>query len=484
MSGIKEWKKWTFALAALACLSAPAWAQEPTATAPPEPPAQAAPVLPEAVTTPAPAAPAQQKALEPTTPVTGGTEPAGIVAPLAGQVTAPKPANNQPPRIMTTSLMRKQRVDQPNLVVHFVVVDDDPIVAVSINGVAQKFNAANTLLLSRKFSFEPGRTLISVVATDQKGNQQSRSFLVLYEPDPEKAVAQTDPADRLNWNVVIELGSEEDSNPTEDLSSPVKLGDLELQGVVEDSQQTDTKQKIRLIAVATRKEFNGLVGVAKSTYAKQVNELLNSQMIFAGAGWKHPLSETLSFKADYLFSDINLGANDYAQYHGLTPGLLWETQTKEETSSHFFTFDLVLKQFADTGQKDGHQNGFKWLYQNTDLDKDKFVSLIAFGTGTQGTAESEESYFTMNFDWHNQWSGPFWDLGFGMQYEAYKNQVPLSTNTPLGKSRLDLPINYSTALGWQGSNWMIQYHYRYLLNLSNKVLYERTVQGFSASATF
>jgi len=515
-----NWKIWASSLAVLVAFGSVGWAQEPlkppdnavteSAGEPPKAAAQAAPVVtsPAATPTSNPVAAAEAEPLaaipaaappvvspkpislaqgiEPTAPKTADqAAAAGQLVPPAALAVTPEETkvatSTLGPRIMTPSMMRKQQITSPDLVVHFVVVDDDPVVSVKINGDLQKVEPNKTLLITRKLHFNPGRTLIEVQAEDQAGNVSNRSFLVLFEPAAAEAAEDSNP---LKWNLIIEAVAQTDDNPTEDLSSPVKIGDLELQGVVEDSQQTDQLKNLKALLVVYKGDYNGIFGASSRAYDKAANELLNSQVLFAGAGWKHLVGDGFFIKADYLFTDLNLGAADYAQYHGITPALLWETKDDTGVSKHTLALELVTKKFAELEQEDGAQQGLKWLYQQTDPDKDRFDSVMSVGTASQGTDDSVEDYLIMSFNWHNQWAGPFFDIGFDVEYEKYKNQVPLSANTPLGKTRLDLPVSYQTALGWQGVGWSLKYHYRYLLNLSNKVLYERTVHGINGSATF
>lgn len=99
---------------------------------------------------------------------------------------------------------------------------------------------------------------------------------------------------------------------------------------------------------------------------------------------------------------------------------------------------------------------------------------------------AEQSFISSDLDWKNQWeNGILYDIGFGIAVRRYPNQISLITKTPLGEKRLDLPLRFSTTLGWKfREGWSARYHYRYRLNLSNKVPSLRSIQGIELQGSF
>ena len=130
---------------------------------------------------------------------------------------------------------------------------------------------------------------------------------------------------------------------------------------------------------------------------------------------------------------------------------------------------------------------WKWEYNSLDAEKlDNFRSLIAYGSGNDGTDISKNTYYGLDLDWENRWESGFkWDLGFGIKHINYENEAPLSSETGLGSVRVDLPFRFSNAFGLQFTdNWYAKYTYDYTLNLSNKNIYVRTIQGISVAGAF
>ena len=117
---------------------------------------------------------------------------------------------------------------------------------------------------------------------------------------------------------------------------------------------------------------------------------------------------------------------------------------------------------------------------------DRYRSLISLGRADEGTLESIQDFLSFDFDWKNQWkNGVLYDIGFGFANRRYPNQIPLSTKTPLGEKRTDLPFRFSTALGWKFmEGWSTHYHLRYGVNLSNKVPTVRIIQGIELQGAF
>ncbi|MDH5560552.1 MAG: hypothetical protein OEY59_06805 [Deltaproteobacteria bacterium] len=392
------------------------------------------------------------------------------------------------PQIMTTDLIRKQVVQNPVQLVKFVIIDDDLITKIEINGVAEKFESSDTVLIVKKFRFKPGKTIIKIKATDEKGHARQKSYLVGYgiTMDTEEKLEAN--KSKLSWNLVIGTALENDSNPTNDLSTPIDLGDIELKGVVDDSEQTDTKQTFKTIAIINYDQFKGLLGNTQSFYSKEINGFLNTNVNFASLGYKFPMGPIFALAFDVLFTDINIGGYDYSVNQTLTAALKLVNKKKSgSTSTHVFAIDNIQKSFSEKEKQESISNTYKWTLSMIDKEKlDSYSQSVTFGNSTEGTTKSEMDFITFDWDWKNKWEmGLLWDLGFGVQRRLYKNDLPLATDTPLGEKRVDLPMRVSTGMGWMVMKRVkILFDYRYTFNLSNKTPYVRTISGLKIDGTF
>ena len=84
--------------------------------------------------------------------------------------------------------------------------------------------------------------------------------------------------------IVAGLKYENDSNPSQDIGIPVKIGDIEIQGVIDDSQQADTRISQNLLALLSYGTINAFIGVNQTSYSKSLYKKLKSQVIFAETG--------------------------------------------------------------------------------------------------------------------------------------------------------------------------------------------------------
>ncbi|MDH4122116.1 MAG: hypothetical protein OEV94_10465 [Deltaproteobacteria bacterium] len=109
---------------------------------------------------------------------------AGLMAALTGCTSKEKvlPADKVPPQILTSDLVQSQVVVRPKRVVTFVVVDEDDVVEVMLDGQPQKITPSPTVMVVKAYVFKVGDTLIEIKATDAKGNTQAKNFLVRFDP--------------------------------------------------------------------------------------------------------------------------------------------------------------------------------------------------------------------------------------------------------------------------------------------------------------
>lgn len=409
-----------------------------------------------------------------------------IVQPATGQA---QDGAEAAPQILTSDLTVKQLLSEPTKFVSFVIVDDDTIEEVTINGEPTDFVPGKTVVINKHFNFQPGKTQIKVVAVDEAGNRREKSFLVGYALEEGDAfMAEEKPKERgFFWKVSFSAAFENDDNPSNDLSLPVSIGDLEISGVIPDSEQPDSRQVINGTLVAGFNQLSAFGGMAQTTYSKSENEYLNSQAIFFGVGYNIPFSPTRKLLLNLLMLDINIGGEDFSQNTKFSPGMEFTSKDDEGSYKHVLGLDVTSKDFANPDVNAGSQMVLKWVYDSTDAEKlDNYHRTFALGTNDNGTDASKCSFATFDYDWKNRWESGFrWDLGFGFQYRNYENEVPLSTETGLGATRTDMPLRLSTGLGWVfNPDWSVMADYRYTFNLSNKSPYVRSISGLTLNGAF
>ena len=389
------------------------------------------------------------------------------------------------PQILTSDLAPVHVLEerQKKLSVGFIVVDSDNIVAISINGEpVTSFEPADTVTFEQEFTFSEDRTEVLLVATDEAGNSREKSFLVVLH-----GVKLEKPVD-FSINVSLTYSYEIDDNPTNDLSSPVPVGGVEFTGVVEDSEQPDNRTSINAAVSMKLGGFTANTGMAQVAYDKPENEGLGTEVLFLGAGYRLATGKESDLLFNYLFTDINIGGNDYSNTHTISPALEMRFDLKKEGSTkHRLGLDAVVKDFSSDEQTDGSQATLKWVYDSLDKEKlDSFRNSFKLGNSTEGFEVSDYTYFGFDNDWKNKFDvGFLLNTGYGLQYRSYANDDPLSTDTPLGDTRVDYLMRYSLGFGWEFTpGWSALLNYKTLFNLSNKSPYVRNTYGITATGSF
>ncbi len=398
--------------------------------------------------------------------------------------------NEAAPEILTTDLVRRQQVESSQLEVSFVIYDDDAITDVIINGESQSFEPATTLNIEKMLNFVEGKNIITVKAIDVNGNERTKNYLVAYGVDLASLEEEQPTADKaedegFKWKIVGGIQLNSDSNPSNDLSLPIAIEDFEITGQIDDAEQTDTQTAINLMGIFSYGKIGGLVGYAQGTYSKDIYETLNSAVMIAGVSYVPKPNED-GFDGRYTLMDIKLGSEAYAQYHIFKVGYQFGRSDKEDgTTRHLWGLLYNHKIFDDSALDTGNITLFRWEYTNLDADNlDFFKSVIAFGSGSDGTEKTEYSGFAIDFDWSNQWESGFMQgIGMGLHYKTFPNDEPLISD--LGDSRTDLPIRLSFSLGWAFTpNWSLQYKYDYKVNISTKKPSQRIINGLQLKGGF
>ncbi|MGK5095535.1 hypothetical protein WDW89_26425 [Deltaproteobacteria bacterium TL4] len=399
-------------------------------------------------------------------------------------------SSEEAPQILTTDLERRQKVNEAELTVSFVIYDDDEITQIYINDQPQTFEPGENVILTKNFTLALGRNLIKVVAIDEKANQREKLYLVAYGEgvpllEEEEATQDQAKSEKLSWMTVFGVQYELDDNPTSDLSSPIPVGGIKLEGLVEDSDQPDFRTALNAIAILTYGKYNALIGANISQYAKPQYESLKSEVLFLGGG-QRPKATDNGWLLNYMYLKINVGGKAFSQNQMVSLGYQFAHQAKNESNTkNTLSHSYTLKNFENA--ESGTQQDTKWEYYNLDKEKqDSFRGIFASGNGSAGLPESEFSYRSLDFDWSNKWtSGWLYEVGTGVEKRDFPKVQPLIKGTGIGDTRVDLPLRFSTALGWLFKNqWTLNYNFNYTFNLSNKKPYVRILQGLNFQGTF
>lgn len=295
------------------------------------------------------------------------------------------------------------------------------------------------------------------------------------------------PEVKLTYAVLVKGAYEIDGNPTNDLSSPIAIEGIDIKGVVKDSDQPDTRITLQATGAVTYGPWTAFVGALRQTYSKADNEGLNTQLLYAGGAGRFNLGGTRDFVLTYAFTDLNVGDNDYAQMHTVSPAFEFRSSDNQGSYTHVLALDYTAKDFASSTQKDGGQYALRWGYKSLDAAKqDQFDSIIAYGTSTEGIKELDYSYLGANLDWINRWDSGFrFDIGFGFEYRSFPEDKQPLTKELFGETRVDTLWRLSLGLGWQfNPKWSAMLNYRYLTDISNKAPYVRPIYGVTVEGAF
>jgi len=394
--------------------------------------------------------------------------------------------DDNPPQILTAELALRTVLESNHLNANFVIVDTDKIVEVTIDGVKQDITPGDTVQVPHVFDFTQDVTQVKVTATDEHGHTRTVVYTVFKPGVNPEQVAQPQ-QEKLRYFANYDVREEVDTNPSNDLSSPIRIKGIDLTGVVPDSQQKDTRLYALVTGGITYGKWTAYAGAQKIKYKKSANQGFNMQALFLGGSGDFALSETRAFVVGYTFTDFVLGTEKYATTHTISPGLRSVSQGDDGTGVTLLGADVVLKKFANSGQDNATDINLKWDYDRTSKDQLKHYSrALQVGKSSEGLPETEFTYLGANWDWNNRYdSGLLWTVGLGAQYRHYANDQPLSTSTPLGNTRVDLPGQFTAGIGWQFRPALrLMANYQYLVNLSNKSPYVRQIFGIGLNGAF
>ena len=397
--------------------------------------------------------------------------------------------NSESPEILTSDLLKRQKVVSETLNVDFIITDKDDIVEIVINGENQTFEPSNTVVISKKFTFQHGRNLIKVVAVDDKGNQTEEKYIVAFGKDvPLIPKSLTEKKNKFSWNVSLGVKVQDDGNPSDDLGVPIDTGDIVIEGLVPDENQPDTRTTKNAMVSMSYGKFSGFLGVNTTEYTQQrYITNYNTAVSMFGLGYK-PSSKKWGPVVKYMLMDVNTNGYDTLQSNTFTLGYQFGYVASNKSTSKQALYLVHAKSEYAAASTDPSSTGtFRWEYDNTDKEGlDYFRYVFARGNSIESTEDDKNSFTTLDFLWNNKWlSGVLFDIGFGFGQKTYPNDGNiLSSDTPLGDTRVDIPITFNTALGYTIHGVKLKWNFDYSFNLSNKKPTVRDISGFELSGSF
>jgi hypothetical protein len=90
------------------------------------------------------------------------------------------------PQILTSDLVQRQEVKVDRLMVNWAIVGDSPIRSVLIDGEPEEIVPADTLTISREVVLRKSQTLLSIAATDARGEKRVRTYMLVNPALPER----------------------------------------------------------------------------------------------------------------------------------------------------------------------------------------------------------------------------------------------------------------------------------------------------------
>ncbi len=389
------------------------------------------------------------------------------------------------PQILSSDLAPEQIVDSREKSVSFVFVDSDNITEITINEEKQTFKPGTLIEITKTFEFTSGKNLINITATDEAGNKREKLFVVGFgDIDPNEFETSKQKDSKFFWGVNYGLSYEYDTNPSLDTSSPIDIQDIDLEGVVDDSDQPDTRMTGSALGTVGYGDIAAFVGGTKMQYSDSDNDVFDYQLIMIGATYTFNFSES-ALILGYNASDVNIGDYDYCQNFTFTPNYLMKSEDAEGYYRNLLTITMAYRDFSDADYDDAFIYNAKWERNSLDADKlDNFRSLVVLGYETDGPEENEYYYIGGDVDWQLRWDlGLLVDYGAGLKYKSYPEDDP--TTTQFGDTRVDLPIRVSAGVGFEFFKYLrLTYRYKYVFNLSNDSPYERHVHGLYLTGTF
>lgn len=391
--------------------------------------------------------------------------------------------SDDPPEILSAELALKTVLESDRLEATFVIVDTDPITEVTIDGEVQPITPGDTVQVTRNFVFTQDVTRVKVTATDEAGHTRTVVYTVFRPGVDPNTVADEPKEDKLRWFVNYSLAFESDSNPSQDLSLPfgIDIADVPSLGT---NAPSDSRTNLLLTGGVTKgrwSAFGGLwnIGYASDTY----KNTYNVTAYFAGGTGTFKLGGDYDFRMGYTLMHLEIGGNKYSLQHTLSPGFVAKREDDGDTYRTVWGLDLAIKQFKDTvNQSDTTDLRFRYDVTRVRANKlDRRRRVIAVGQSSEGIPDTEYSYLSVDYDWRNRWeSGLIWDIGWGIAYRNYPNDAPI-----FGSTRLDLPLRFSTGIGWRfRPELTVLGSMSYLQNISSGAPFTRTVVGVGVNGTF
>jgi len=124
---------------------------------------------------------------KPSAPPAASVPAAPASTAAASPAAAPADQSGSGPQILTADLLLRQEVRADKIVANWAIVGSNPIQSITINGEAQTFAPGDTVAVTKELILKIAQTLVTVVATDVKGEKRELSYLIVNPGLPIKA---------------------------------------------------------------------------------------------------------------------------------------------------------------------------------------------------------------------------------------------------------------------------------------------------------
>jgi len=101
------------------------------------------------------------------------------VAALGASFAARAQQDDQGPQILTADLTRRQVITTDTFRISVVIVDQEPIVEVRVDGVKENIEPDQAIALNKEIDNRREETIVTISATNRSGHTREKSFLVL-----------------------------------------------------------------------------------------------------------------------------------------------------------------------------------------------------------------------------------------------------------------------------------------------------------------
>ncbi len=313
------------------------------------------------------------------------------------------PTELTPPRILSSELAERTEVLRGELLVDFVVVDDDKITELKINGKEQEIVPGRIVSVTKLFNFKRRKTTVKVIATDEKGNVSKKIFII--------RTIKTETLQKGRGSQrFFSLGfdQEKDSNPTT---------------VDDQTASTEANRTVTSIVFGQNFSLGQMFFSGQSTsYAKEEFNTYNVDAYVIGlSSTFRKTSPQLRFT--FSLGDVDVGEKDYyvSNSYTLAGGVGRYLLGGQGAGADI---NLNQKKFADTSKVAVSAQRAKLgvRFANKELRASIAPSFVV-GSDSEGTDDSKYDYNTLLVDARGAIGKLSLNVNFQQQVRKYTKNI-------------------------------------------------------------